>query len=228
MSTALAIPSEMPRCTRSVLVTKRSSPTSWILSPIFSVRSFQPSQSSSAKPSSMDTMEVLCPLRVQLDELALVERFVLPFQDVLAVLEELACGAVEREHDVGPELEAGLADGLGDDLERLAVGLERGSKPTLVSDAGGVVAALQDALQGMEDLGAHPQRLGEGRGAPWHDHELLDVDVGVRVLAAIQDVHQRHWQGAGIHASQVAIQRLAVRLRGRPRRREADAEDRVG
>jgi hypothetical protein len=29
----------------------------------------------------------------------------------------------------------------------------------------------------VEDLGAHPQGLGEGRRADRHDHELLDVDV---------------------------------------------------
>ena len=44
------------RCRRSLLVTKRSSPTSWMRSPINSVRYFQPSQSSSASPSSMETM----------------------------------------------------------------------------------------------------------------------------------------------------------------------------
>jgi hypothetical protein len=36
------------------LVTNRSSPTSWHLSPIKSVSAFQPSQSSSAMPSSME------------------------------------------------------------------------------------------------------------------------------------------------------------------------------
>ena len=41
---------------RSGLVTKMSSPTNWILLPSVSVRSFQPSQSSSAQPSSMETI----------------------------------------------------------------------------------------------------------------------------------------------------------------------------
>ncbi len=41
---------------RSTLVTKRSSPTSWIFEPMVFVRSFQPSQSSSARPSSMEKM----------------------------------------------------------------------------------------------------------------------------------------------------------------------------
>src|ERR1700741_441093 len=61
MRIALAMPSLMPRESRSVLVTKRSSPTSWIFpfdvsDPIDSVSAFQPDQSSSAIPSSSETM----------------------------------------------------------------------------------------------------------------------------------------------------------------------------
>ena len=51
----LATPISIPRRRRSGLVTKRSSPTSWQRSPIFSVRAFQPSQSSSSMPSSIET-----------------------------------------------------------------------------------------------------------------------------------------------------------------------------
>src|SRR6267142_4022454 len=61
MRMALAMPSLMPRERRAVLVTKRSSPTSWIfflddLTPIDCVNDFQPDQSSSAMPSSIETM----------------------------------------------------------------------------------------------------------------------------------------------------------------------------
>ena len=46
----------MPWRRRSGLVTKRSSPTSWTVAPSLSVSSFQPSQSSSEQPSSMETI----------------------------------------------------------------------------------------------------------------------------------------------------------------------------
>ena len=46
----------MPRRSRSGLVTKMSSPTIWIFAPSASVSSFQPSQSSSAQPSSIETI----------------------------------------------------------------------------------------------------------------------------------------------------------------------------
>ena len=44
----------IPASRRFVLVTNRSSPTSWTLSPMRLVSSAQPSQSSSARPSSID------------------------------------------------------------------------------------------------------------------------------------------------------------------------------
>ena len=52
----LATPASMPRASRSVFVTKRSSPTSCTRSPSSRVSSAQPSQSSSEQPSSTDTI----------------------------------------------------------------------------------------------------------------------------------------------------------------------------
>ena len=42
---------------------------------------------------------------------------------------------------------------------------------------------LQDRLQGMEDLGPVAHRLAHARGPHGQDHELLEVDAVVRVLA---------------------------------------------
>ena len=53
---ALPVCRRMPAASRPVLVTNRSSPTSWILSPSLSVSFRQPSQSSSCRPSSMETI----------------------------------------------------------------------------------------------------------------------------------------------------------------------------
>src|SRR6218665_4136541 len=50
----LAVFVSMPRCKRFTLVTNRSSPTNCTLSPILSLNIFEPVQSSSASPSSMD------------------------------------------------------------------------------------------------------------------------------------------------------------------------------
>ena len=52
----LAICLSIPVCKRFTLVTNRSSPTSWHLAPTAWVRAFQPFQSSSAMPSSIEIM----------------------------------------------------------------------------------------------------------------------------------------------------------------------------
>src|SRR5260370_42219245 len=75
----LAMPSLMPRESRSVLVTKRSSPTSWIfflevLLPTLCVSAFQPDQSSSAMPSSSETMGYFSTQAVQQAAIAADER----------------------------------------------------------------------------------------------------------------------------------------------------------
>ncbi|MNL76632.1 hypothetical protein D3C87_2026290 [compost metagenome] len=49
----------MPSRRRAELVTNRSSPTSWHLLPMRSVTAFQPSQSSSAMPSSIEKIGYL-------------------------------------------------------------------------------------------------------------------------------------------------------------------------
>ena len=56
----------------------------------------------------------------------------------------------------------------------------------------------------MENLGPHAQRLPEGGRAQGHDHEFLEVDGVVGVLAAIDDVHHRHGQGTAVRAAEVA------------------------
>ncbi len=56
ISTALAAFSAIPFWTYFVLVTNRSSPTTWIRSPSAAVCALKPAQSFSSRPSSMDTM----------------------------------------------------------------------------------------------------------------------------------------------------------------------------
>ena len=55
-------------------------------------------------------------------------------------------------------------------LQRRLVRVEVGGEAALVADRGPQAPLLQDALQGVKDLGAHPQRLGEAprrrRGRP--------------------------------------------------------------
>ncbi len=47
--------------------------------------------------------------------------------------------------------------------------------------------------------------------ADGHDHEFLEVDLVVGVLAAVDDVGHRHGQDPGVGAAEVAVERQAVR-----------------
>jgi hypothetical protein len=58
-----------------------------------------------------------------------------------------------------------------------------------------------------------------------YEHELLDVDVVVRVGAAVQDVHHGDGERAGPGPSQIAIEGNAKSVRGCPRNRHRYRED---
>ena len=127
-----------------------------------------------------------------------------------------------------PRREPGGADGLADQVERGPVAVEAGREAALVAEAGREALLLQHRLERVVDLGAGAQRLGEGRRADRRDHELLDVDVGVGVRAAVEDVHHRHRQQVGVGPADVAVERQPGRLGRGLGHGERDAEDRVG
>ncbi len=87
---------------------------------------------------------------------------------------------------------------------------------------------MQALLQRVEDLRAPAHRLAQRVGAVGDDHEFLEVDRVVGMLAAVDDVHHRHRQHVRLNAADVAIERQAAALGRRLGDREADAEDRVG
>ena len=59
----------------------------------------------------------------------------------------------------------------------------------------------------MEGLRAVSERLGEGRRANRHNHELLKVHAVVGVLATVEDVHHRNRQALGAGAAEIGIKR---------------------
>jgi hypothetical protein len=60
------------------------------------------------------------------------------------------------------------------------------------------------------------------------DHELLEVDVALGVLTAVEDVHHRHGQDACVRSTEVFVERDTAGHRSGLCCREGDAEDRVG
>ena len=64
-------------------------------------------------------------------------------------------------------------------------------------------------------------------GAVGHDHEFLHVDGIIRVRAAVEDVHHRHRQRAGVDAAQIAIERGSLRCGGGARHGHGNGQHRV-
>ena len=106
--------------------------------------------------------------------------------------------------------------------------LQVGREAALVAEPRGQALLLQHRLEGVVDLGTLLQRLTERRRADRRDHELLDVDVGVGMRAAVEDVHHRHRQQVRVRPAEVAVERQLGRLGRGVGDRQRDAEDRVG
>ena len=87
---------------------------------------------------------------------------------------------------------------------------------------------MQDVLQAVENLRPHAQRFAKVGRAQRHHHELLEIDIVIRMLAAVEDVHHRHRQYFRVGASQVAIQRQARRASRRPGNCQRHPQHRVG
>ena len=140
---------------------------------------------------------------------------------------QLARRRVQGDEDVLARPVTRGLDALDEDPQRRLVRVEVGREAALVADRGGEPAAGQRPLEGVEDLRAHAQGLGERRGAGGNDHELLEVDGVVRVRPAVEDVHHRHGQDPRGVAAEVAPERQGLLGRRRVRGRERHAEDRV-
>jgi hypothetical protein len=125
-------------------------------------------------------------------------------EHVRRVVEDLARRRVQRDEDILARLIAGGRDALDEHLQGLLVGAEVGCEAALVATRGPQARVVQRLLQRVEDLGPHPQALGERRRARRHDHELLEVDLVVGVGAAVEHVHHRHGQDRRLLPAEVA------------------------
>ncbi len=78
-----------------------------------------------------------------------------------------------------------------------ALALQVGGEAALVADRRVEALLAEHLLEVVEDLGAAAEGVAEAVEAQRHDHELLDVDRVVGVLAAVEDVHHRRGQQPG-------------------------------
>jgi len=79
-----------------------------------------------------------------------------------------------------------------------------------------------------EDLGARPQGFTESGKSGGNDHKLLDIQIIVRVLPAIDDVHQGNWQDFRVRSAQIPVQGHVQGIGRGPRDGHRNTENRVG
>ena len=145
------MPLSMPRARRSVLVTNRSSPTSWQLG-ADAPRSAASSraQSSSAMPSSMETIGIAA-RRGRRDSLAMPPAsrdLPSPSSSYLPSLKNSVAAQSSASMTSLARLVARLLDRLHDEAQRLVGRLEVGRKAALVADVGVVAGVLAGPSSG--------------------------------------------------------------------------------
>ena len=137
---------------------------------------------------------------------------------------------VHGEHEVFARLIAGGFDAFHDEGEdffvRTVLGV--GGESTFIASSGGEALALQDLLEGVEDLGAPTESFAPRGSADWHDEEFLGVDVVIGVRTAVHDVHHRNGEGVGSDSANEAVKRETEALSSSVGGGKRDGEDGIG
>ena len=102
-----------------------------------------------------------------------------------------------------------------------------GRKAALVTQSGGQALLLEHGFERVVHLGTPAHCLFETRCADRRHHEFLDIDSGVGVCAAVEDVHHRHRKDVSVRSAEVAEQGQRGRFGGGFGHRQGDAQDRV-
>ena len=101
------------------------------------------------------------------------------------------------------------------------------SETAFVADRRAHAAAVQDRLQGVECLSAVADRFAEGRSAERNDHEFLQIEVVIRVSAAVDHVHHRDGERHSARAAEVAVERKTGLFSRGAGNRHGNGENRV-
>merc|ERR1719361_2655491 len=136
--------------------------------------------------------------------IALLGLRVLEIQVILALLEELASRNIHADKDFS--FVTRLLDGFNQELQGLGIVLEVWSKTALVTHSGGIqtILLLDESLQVMVQLGAHPHGLRETGGSSGKNHELLHGQLVAGVAAPVDDVKAGHGHQDILHPGQVS------------------------
>ena len=162
------------------------------------------------------------------DELTGLQAPPLAGELIAAVTAELGCRGIEGDEEIPAGLVAAALDGVDQQPHGVLVSVELGGEPTLVALSGAQAAFVKDVLEGVKRLGSPAEALRKARGAGRHHHELLEVDLRLRMPAPVEDVHHRNRHPELSARGEIAIERLARGERGGSRRGEGGAQHGIG
>src|SRR5436309_458323 len=80
----------------------------------------------------------------------------------------------------------------------------------------------------MKDFNTPAQGFRKRRRSDWHHHELLKIDIIVRMCAAVKDVHHRHGQDVDSRTTQITIERQSERVCAGASGGHRYGQDRIG
>ena len=126
------------------------------------------------------------------DELTGLQAAPLAGELIAAVTVELGCRGIEGDEDIPAGLVAAALDGVDQQPHGVLVGIELGGEPTLVALPGAQAAFVKDVLEGVNRLGSPAEALRKAGGTGRHHHELLEVDLRLRMPAPVENVHHRN------------------------------------
>ena len=149
-------------------------------------------------------------------------------QFVLAFLVKLGGGAIQAQGDLFTGHVTGFVDGFQNHLDRgLMVG-HIGGKAAFVAYRRADAFVMQNFLERVEDFRAVAQGFAKAGRTQRNDHQLLQVEVVVGVLAAVDDVHHGHRHLHRAHAAKVAVQGQTGFFGRSARHRHRDRQHGVG
>ena len=104
---------------------------------------------------------------------------------------ELTRRGIQSHPDLIPRLVTGGFNSSQNQVDRLVIRFQIRRKPSFIAHGCLVSTVVKDFFEIVKYFGSHPQGFRKARSAGGHDHEFLQIDIVIRVRAAINDVHHR-------------------------------------
>jgi len=115
---------------------------------------------------------------------------------------------IEANENLSTEVVSSRINRACDEFERFLVCLEIRGKSALVSDGGRKPTIVQNTLERVINLNTRAQSIAKIAEAPRLNHELLEVEGVVGMLATVEDVEHRRWKCSRMRSTNISIERL--------------------